>query len=154
MRLEIVADPLQQAHTELLVRHFAAAKTQRDLCLVAFTQEPDQIAQLDLVVAFIRSGTKFDLFDLDLLQLESRLVLLLGLTVFELTVVHDAANRRFGRRRDLHEIEFRGFCLGDGFRQRNDAELLAFFTYQSDFRGVDLAVDPLCSVLGYRAFSK
>jgi hypothetical protein len=81
-------------------------------------------------------------------------MLLLGLTVFEFTVVHDAAHRRFGRGRNLNEIELRGFCLGDGFRQRNYAELLAFFTYQSDLRGVDFAVDPLCSVLGYRAFSK
>jgi hypothetical protein len=81
-------------------------------------------------------------------------VLLLRFAVLELAVIHDPANRRFGRGRDLHEIEFRGFRLGDGFRQRNDAELLAFFTNQSDFRGVDLAIDPLCSVLGYRAFSK
>ena len=147
MRFEIVADSLQQAHTELLVRHFAAAETQRDLGLVAFAQEPDQIAQLDLVVAFVGSRTEFDFLDLDLLQLESRLVLLLGLPVFELTVVHDAANGRLGRRRDLHEIEFRGFRLGYG-------KLLAFFTYQSDFRGVDFAIDPLCSVLGYRIFSK
>jgi hypothetical protein len=154
MRFEIAADALQQTHTELLVRHFAAAKTQRYLRLVAFAKEADQIAQLDLVVAFIRARTKFDLLDLDLLQLESRLVLLLGFTVFELAVIHDAANGGFGRGRDLDKIEFRGLRLGDGFRQRHNAKLLAFFTYQPDFGGVDFAVDPLCSVLGYRAFSK
>ena len=81
-------------------------------------------------------------------------MLLLGLAVLELAVVHDPADRGLGRRRDLHEIEFRRLGLRHGFRERHDAELLAFLTYQADFGGVDFAVDPLCSVLGYRASSK
>ena len=47
------ANPFQQAHTEFLVRHLAPAEPQRDLGLVAFAQEPDEVAQLDLVIAFV-----------------------------------------------------------------------------------------------------
>jgi hypothetical protein len=62
--------PLQQAHAEFLVRHFATAEPQRDLGLVALLEELDQVAQLDLVIALVRAGAKLDLLDLDLLLLE------------------------------------------------------------------------------------
>jgi len=67
---------------------------------------------------------------------------LLGLTVLELAVIHDAAHRRHGHRCDLDEIQL-GF-LGSLVRGRDtdDAELLAFGPYDADFRRVDLAVDP------------
>ena len=77
VRLEIVPHALQQPHAEFLVRHLAPAEAQRDLRLVAFLEEADQVAQLDLVVAFVGAGPELDFLDLDLLQLELRLVLLL-----------------------------------------------------------------------------
>jgi hypothetical protein len=80
-------------------------------------------------------------------------VLLLRLAVLELAEVHDPADRRLGHRRDLDQVELGRLGLRQGFGQRDDAELLAFFSYQTDFRGVDLAVDPLCFVLGYRNVS-
>src|SRR6266498_1824144 len=132
MRLEIGADPLEQAYAEFLVRHLAAAEAQRDLRLVAFAQEPDQVAQLDLVVELVRTGPELHFLDLDLLELELRLVLLLRLPVLELAEVHDPANRRLRHRGDLDQIELRGFR-----------------TYQSDLRRVDFAVDPLCFFLSY-----
>ena len=51
--------PLQQPHAEFLVRHLAAAEAQRHLRLVAFLEELDQLADLDLVVALVgaRAGT-------------------------------------------------------------------------------------------------
>ena len=69
--------PLQQPHAELLVRHLAAAEAQRHLGLVALLEEPDQVAQLDLVVALVGARPELDFLDLDLLLLELGLVRLL-----------------------------------------------------------------------------
>src|SRR5262245_27963101 len=135
------------------MRHLAAAKAQCDLRLVALTQEADEVAQLDLIVAFVGPGAELHLLDLDLLQLQLGFVLLLGLPVLELAVVHDPANRGFGRRRDLDQIEFRRVRLGEGFRQGHDAELLASLSNQANLRGIDLSVDSRCFVLGYRSIS-
>src|SRR5689334_8977805 len=142
-RIEVAPDPLQQAHPELLVRHLATAEAQRDLGLVAFGQKPRQVAQLDLVIAFVGSRPELHFLDLDLLELELRLVLLLRLPVLELAVIHDPAHRGFRHRGDLDEVEFRGFRLRHRFVERDDAELLAFDADQSYFRGVDFAVQSL-----------
>ena len=53
MRLQFPPDAFEQPYSEFLMRHFAAAKTQRDLGFVAFFQKPDQVPELDLVVALI-----------------------------------------------------------------------------------------------------
>src|SRR5438045_3421421 len=73
-RIEVLPYPLEQALAELLVRHLAAAESQRDFRLVAFLEELDQLAELDLVIALVRSRTELDFLDLDLLLLELRLV--------------------------------------------------------------------------------
>ena len=66
-----------------------------------------------------------------------------ALAVLELAVIHDPANRRLGRRRDLDQIELRRFRHRQRVREGYDADLLAFDTDQADFGGVDFAVDPL-----------
>ena len=154
MRLQVSPNALKKAYAELLVRHLAAAKSKRHLGLVAFAQEPNQVPELDLVIAFVGSRTELDFLDLDLLELEPCFVLALRLAVFELAEIHDPANRRLRQRSDLHQIEFCGFRSCDRICDRHDAKLLTFHTYQADLRRVDLAIDPLCFVLGYWLFSK
>src|SRR4030095_12421182 len=112
---------VKEAHTDLLVRHLTPAEAQRDLRLVALTEKTYEIAELDLVIAFVSAGPELHFLDLDLLQLELRLVLLLRLAVLEFAVIHDRANRRLGRRRDLDQIEFGRLRLRHGLRQGNDA---------------------------------
>jgi hypothetical protein len=75
---------------------------------------------------------------------------LLGFAVLVFPVIHDAADGRHCRRRDLDEVElcFLGKLVCRS--QAHDADLLAAGPYQPDFRRVDLAVDPrflfLCDV--------
>src|SRR5262245_66239712 len=69
-RVEVLLHPLQQALAELLVRHLAAAETQRHLGLVAILEELDQLPKLDLIVTLVGSGPELDFLDLDLLLLE------------------------------------------------------------------------------------
>ena len=94
-------------------------------------------------MAFVRSGPEFDFLDLDLLQLELRLVLLLGFPVLELAVIHDPAYRGLRHRGDFDEVEFCGFRLGYRFGKRNDAKLLAVHADQSNLGGVDFSVQSL-----------
>src|ERR1700682_6097384 len=150
VRLQVAADTLQQPDAKFLVRHFPPAKAQRDLGFVAFAEESDQIPQLDLVIALVGAGPEFDFLDLDLLELEPCLVLALGFAILELTEIHYPANRRLGQWCNLHQIEFRGFSLCDRIRNRHNAKLFAFHTYPANFGKIDLTVDPLRSVLGYR----
>jgi hypothetical protein len=67
---------------------------------------------------------------------------LLRLAVLVFPVIHDAANGRRRRRRDLDQVEI-GF-LGQlvGCSQAQYADLLAVGPNQPDFRRGDLAVDP------------
>src|SRR5437773_4869146 len=124
VRLQIVSHPFEQAHAKLLMRHLAATKTQRNLCLVTFTEKSDQVAELDLVIALVGPGPEFHFLDLDLLQLELRFVLLLGFAVLELAEIHDSAYRRLRRRRNLDQIKLRRFGSRYGVRSADDSELL------------------------------
>src|SRR5437667_2929806 len=149
MRLEVAADALQQTDAEFLMRHLAAAETQRDLGLVAFAQEPDQVPELDLVIALVGTGAEFHFLDLDLLELQLRFVRSLRLAVLELAEIHDPADRRLGERRDFDQIEFCRLCPCHRIRDRHDADLLTVFAYQANLGDGDLPIDSLRSILGY-----
>ena len=142
-RFEIAADPLEQADAELLMRHLATTEAQRDLGLVAFGQEARQVAKLDLVVAFVRARPELHFLDLDLLQLELRLVLLLRFPVLELAVIHDPADRGLGHRGDLDQVELGSFRLRNRIAQRHDSKLLAVHAHESNLGSIDFAVQSL-----------
>jgi hypothetical protein len=67
---------------------------------------------------------------------------LLGFTVFELAVIHDATHRRHSHRCDLDEIQLCFFSSLVRSRDTDNAELLAVGPYDANFRRIDLAVDP------------
>jgi hypothetical protein len=123
------------------VGHFTAAEAQRDLGLVAFFQEALEIAQLDLVIAFVGRGTELDFLDLDDLLLGTGLGLTLLFLVLELAVVHQAADGRFGIGRDFHQIHV--ILLGKPERvgDLDDAELFPIQTYQTHLGDADFTVD-------------
>src|SRR5690349_17110151 len=63
--VKVGAQPLEHAHTDFLVSHFAATETQRDFRLVAVFEEANEIAELDVVIAIIGTRAEFDFLDLD-----------------------------------------------------------------------------------------
>src|SRR6266581_3655200 len=154
VRLEILLHPFDQPHAKFLMRHLSAAIAQSDLGLVAFIQELDQVAQLDLVVTFVGSGTEFYLFDVDLLLLELGFVSFLRLAVLELAVVHQLADGRLGKRSDFHQIDLGLLGHFQGLGDRHDADLLAGGSDQAHFGRVDLDVDALRSLRGDVASSR
>ena len=122
------------------MRHFTTTETQRDFRLVAFLEKARQVAQLDLVVTLVSTRPELDLFDDDLFLLELGLVPLLALAVFELAVIHDAANRRHRRRRNLNQIKFSRLRLRNCRSNGDDTNLLAVRSDQPDFGRVNFAV--------------
>ena len=133
--------------------HLASAKAQRNFDLVAFFEELDQLAELDLVVALVGARAELDLLDLDLLLLELGLVRLLLLTVAEFAVIHELADRRLGKRRNLHQIDLSLFRQPQRLGDRHDSKLLSIVRDQTHLRCGDLPVETLRFVECYEGLS-
>src|SRR5258708_15904073 len=89
------------------MRQLAAAEAHGHLDLVAFLDEFEHAAHLDVVVVVVDAGAQLDLLDLDDLLLLARLVAALLLLVFELAEIEDLDHRRVRVGGDLDEIETR-----------------------------------------------
>ena len=146
---ELRADAVHQLHAELLVSHFTAAVAQRDLGLVAVIEESHQGAELRLEVVFVRHRAELHFLDLNHLLLGLGSLSLLMFLLTELAVVHQAADRRLGVRRDLNEVNVGVLSHAQGFRSADNADLGAIDAGQSDLRNSDLTVDPMLAILCY-----
>jgi hypothetical protein len=124
----------------------AAAEEDCRLDLVAVREEALDVLLLEIVIVLVDLRAEFDLLDLDhplMLLGFARPLLLLVLVLAE---IHDPADRRHRRRRDLDEVE--PLLLGDGnsLRRRHDPELLpgliddANFTDPNTLVGADAVV--------------
>src|SRR6185503_5103261 len=134
--------PLENPPPDLGMRHLPAAEEDRRLDLVAILEEALDVLLLELVVVLVDLGAELDLFDLDHLLVLPSLTRALLLLVLILAEIHDAADRRHRRRRDLDQVE--PLLLGDGesLRRRHDAELCARIVDHSDFTDPDAFVYP------------
>jgi hypothetical protein len=85
---------------------------------------------------------KFDFFDVDDLLMLSRLASPLLLLILVFAEIHDPADRRDRRRRDLDEIQSLLLRDGECLRRRHDAELLAIIVYDPNLPNPNALVDP------------
>jgi hypothetical protein len=108
-------------------------------------EKADDVVFLEVEVVLVDARAELHLLDDDDLLLLLGLALLLLFLEEELAVVHDLADGRVRRRRDLDQVEVflasHLLRLGD----RYDSDLLAVCVDQTDFRGTDQIVD---AVLG------
>src|SRR5690554_5436680 len=137
--------------------HFAAAESQGYLGFVTLIEELDKVAQLDLIVPFLRPWTKLDFLDLnDLLILPGSSLLFLLLEDV-LAVIHDSANRRLCIGGDFNQVELGLLSGGHGFLNGHDTDLFIFSANQAHFPRRDVLVDrrALCGsfVLSHLAFN-
>jgi hypothetical protein len=138
---QIRLDAFQQAYAKFLVGHFAAAEAQGNLRFVAFMQELDQVAQLDLVIAFIGTRPEFYLLDLNLLLLELGIMCPLGFLVLELAEIHQATYWRLRGGRNFYQIHTFFFSESEPGIQRHDPKLFGIQPNQTNLGGVNLIVD-------------
>jgi hypothetical protein len=133
--------PTQQFQSQLSVGMLTTTETHRDLGLVTLIEEARQVAQLDLIVSDIGTGTEFDLLDLNLLLLLARLGLLLFLVEPEAAVIHQTADRWIGVGHDLDQVERLRARPGQRRADINNPDLISIRADQSDFRDRDVLVD-------------
>ena len=138
--LKIGSDSLDLPHSDLLVRHFATAEAQGYFDLVFFLQKARHVAQLDLVVVFVRTWAQLDFLDLYLLLLELLLMLALLFLVLEFAVIHDSANRRLSHRCNLNQINPCFFSQLQSLSDAGNTQRLTIFADEPNFRCVDLFV--------------
>src|SRR4051812_1760583 len=137
---DVGRDLLHHRVAELHVCHFATAKADRDLDLVAFFQKPAQVAQLDRVVADVGGRTELEFLDLDLLRLLSGGVGFFLLLELEFAKIHDAADGRVAVRLDFNQIEAGFLCHGQRFVARENAYLLSLCANHAHPRNTYLEV--------------
>src|SRR5690606_38980918 len=103
--LDVVRESLEQPEPELRARLLAASEHDRYLDLVAFGQEPLDVAHLGLVVVGVDLRTELLLLDQNVRLVPPSLARLHGGLVLELAVVHELGHRRARGRRHLDQIE-------------------------------------------------
>ena len=120
--------------------HLPTAESHRDFHFVAGVKKSGDISQFHVVVVGVGVRSELHLFDFDglLLLLGFRFALLLR--VFEFSQVHQLANRRFGRRRDLNKIEPGSFRHRHAIFGGCDPVVFAFGSDQPDFRSHDVFI--------------
>src|SRR5579863_406934 len=123
------------------MRHFAAAKAQGHLDLVALLEEALHRAHLDLVIMVVDAGSELDLLDLDDLLAFARLGGFLLLEKAELAEIEDLADRRARGGDDLDQVEpgIVGQLLRIG--EIDDAAVLTFGVNELDLNGANVAID-------------
>src|SRR6478672_7034400 len=102
---DVLGQALQQPEPELGTVLLTTAEHDRDLDLVAGTEEPHDVTLLGLVVVLVDLGTKLHLLDDHVRLVPAGLAGLLGVLVLELAVVHELADRGASLRGDLDEVE-------------------------------------------------
>ena len=125
------------------MRHFATAEADVDLYLVAFGDEPAQVAQLDRVVAIVSARAELEFLDLDHFLFFARSVRFLLFFKLELAEVHDAAHRRVGIWNDLDQIHFRFGRHAQCIIATNHAHLFTVRANQAHSRNTNFAIPPV-----------
>lgn len=141
--VQVVPHALKYTHAQLLMGHFTATKPQSNLGLVAFFDEATQIAQLDLVIAFISTRTELHFLDLDDFLLGARFLLALLLLILELAVIHHAADRRGCVGRDLDQIHVILLGQVQSLGRFVYPELLALRAYEANLGYTDFTIDAM-----------
>src|SRR6266446_2885249 len=139
--LEVVPDPHQDVHSQLLMRQFAPAEPHGHLDLVAFLDEFDHAAHFYIVIVVVDAGAQLDFFDFDDFLLFAGFVLFLLLFIFIFAEIEDFTNRRVGGRRDLDEIETGIGGHGERLVALDDSHHVAALVDQAHAWNADLAVD-------------
>src|SRR5713101_7786988 len=148
--VEIVAHAHQHVHAEFLMRQLAAAEAHGHFDLVAFLDEFEHAAHLDVVVVVVDAGAQLDLLDLDDLLLLARLVAALLLLVFVLAEIEDLADGGIGVGRYLDQVEAGFARLDESLAAGDDPEHLTSLVHETDPGAEDLFVDARAIFRGRR----
>jgi hypothetical protein len=145
---------LQQGHPDFLVSDFSAPETQCDLALIAFSQKPLDVAQLDVVVTVIGTGPELDLFDFNDLLLGLGFSGLLLLLVLKLAVIHQATDRGYRGRSNFNQVNVKVSRHAQGLHQTHNPQGLVVGSAQADVGCQDFPVQPVLALFAMAAISE
>ena len=147
--LEVSLYTFQLTHAEFLMRHFTPPEAQGHFDLVFFLQETRHVSELDLVIVFVGTRAQFDFLDLHLFLLQLGFVRAFLFLVLELAIIHDTANGRLGKRRNLNEIDSGFFSQLKCGTNTHDTQLFTFDTLETNLRHGNFFVEAMRLVLSY-----
>ena len=118
------------------MRNLTAAETDRHLDLVAILQELRSGLEFHFYVVILDGRRQANFLDVDDLLILSNLALALGLLEAVLSVVHDLADGRLGRRCNLDQIQLPLLCQLERCAGEHDTQL---FTVLIDHANLSIA---------------
>lgn len=138
---QIFFQPLENAGTQLTMRHLAATKPNRGFHLVAFLKPLPGVLHAIVVIVIVRTRPKLHFLDRDrYLFLLGLVCLLLGF-VLKFSEVNNSANRRVGSGGYFNQVQ--AFFSGgaNGISNIQYAELLTFLADDPDLRDANSLVN-------------
>ena len=140
----LFADVFDQAFQDLAsqvgARHLATAEENRCFDFISIVEKAQHVVLFGLVIVVVHIDAELYFLDHDHFLMLLGLALLLFLLIQEFPVVHYAAYRRRGRGRNLDQIQVLLAGHFQGFKRRQDADLLAFVINHADFAGSDAVI--------------
>ena len=140
--LQIIRETLEDGKTNFGVSHLTTTEHDGDLHLATIFEEAHNMLLLGGVVANIDFGTELHFLDFDAALILAGLLGFDGLLVFELAIIHNAADRRLGIGGDFHLIKDGGISDALSFGLHIDAHLLSIIANQAAFACRDLLINP------------
>ncbi len=142
--MAISGDPFDESvhdfEADLLVGFLPALKPQLKPHFMIVTKELDSVIALGLQVVGVNGRRELDLLHPARRLRSAGILGALSLLIKELAVVHDPANRRCGRRRDLDQVESLPLRQPQRVIERHDPELLFVLVKHPHLAGADLAI--------------
>src|SRR5438067_509573 len=140
----LFADVFDQAFQDLTsqvgARHLATTEENRRFDFVSLVEKAQHVVLFSFVIVVIHIDAELYFLDYDHFLMLLGLAFLLLLLIQEFPVVHDAAYRRRGCGRNLDQIQVLLAGHFQGFKRRQDADLLAFVINHADFAGSDAVI--------------
>jgi hypothetical protein len=125
-----------------LVHDFAAPEEDGDLAAVPGVKKAPDVLELGLIVVFVGLRADLDFLELDDGLLLSGFLLLFLLLILEFPEIHDAADRRLGAGRHLHQVKAPLLGHAQGLGGGDDAHLLAVVRDDPHLAGANPVVAP------------
>jgi hypothetical protein len=139
---DVLGKPFEQPTSEFGTGLLTTTEHDRDLNLVATSEESLDVALLRLIVMRVDLGPKLHLFDDSVGLIPACLACLQCGLVLELAVVHKAAYGRTGVRGNLDKVEIGLGCQSECVLDADDSNLFAIRSDKSDLWYADPVVDP------------
>ena len=135
-----LSDAFQHPLTDIGMGDLPAAKPDGQFDFIPVVQKFDDITKLCLEVVLVNRRAEADFLNVDNLLVLAGLLFLLLHFVTILTVIHNPANRRFGGRSHIDQIQIGIGSDLQSFPNRFYAELLPIGSDQTNFPGTNLFV--------------